>query len=58
MRHVSIFGDDLETGNGFCVAHDVVEVDGAVFLDPVVFGISNGMIEIGEEGDCQYQGSS
>ena len=35
MWEVSVFGDDFEAGDGFGVADDVVEVDGAVFFDPV-----------------------
>jgi len=35
VRHVAIFRDDLEPLNGFCVADNIVKVDGAVFLDPV-----------------------
>jgi hypothetical protein len=34
MRHVAIFRDDLEALDGFCVADDIVEVDGTVFFDP------------------------
>jgi len=33
---IAVFGDDFKTGDGFGVADDVVEVDGAVFFDPVV----------------------
>lgn len=34
MRHVAIFGDDLESFDCFCVADDVVQEDGSVFLYP------------------------
>ena len=34
MGHVAIFGDYLQTFDGFCVTHDIIEVDGAVFLNP------------------------
>lgn len=34
MGHVAIFGNDLETFDGFDVADYVVQVDGAVFLHP------------------------
>ena len=35
MGHVSIFGDDFETFDGFRVADNVVEVDRSVLLDPI-----------------------
>lgn len=34
MRHVAIFRNDLQALNSFCVADDIVEVDGTVFFDP------------------------
>lgn len=34
MGHVTVFGDDLETLDGFSVANNVVEEDWAVLLDP------------------------
>ena len=34
VRHISIFRDDFKALNGLGVANDVVEEDGAVFLDP------------------------
>jgi len=36
MWEIAVFGDDFEAGDGFGVADDVVEVDGAVLFDPVV----------------------
>ena len=35
MGHIAISCDDLEAFDGFFIADDVGEVDGAVFLDPV-----------------------
>ena len=34
MRHVAIFGDDLEAFNGLCVSDDIVQEDWSVFLYP------------------------
>ena len=34
MRHIAIFGDNLEAFDRFGVTDYVVEVDGAVFFDP------------------------
>jgi len=34
VGHVAVFGDDFEALDGFGVADDVVEVDGAVFFHP------------------------
>lgn len=34
MGHVAVFGYYFEALDGFFVADDVVEEDGAVFLDP------------------------
>jgi len=35
MWHIAIFGDDLEALDCFCVADDIIEVDGAVLFYPV-----------------------
>jgi hypothetical protein len=35
MRHVPVFANDLEALDGLAVANYVVEVDGAIFFDPV-----------------------
>ena len=34
MRHVAIFGDDLEAFDGLCVSDDIVQEDWSVFLYP------------------------
>jgi hypothetical protein len=34
VRHVAIFGDDLEAFNGLCVSDDIVQEDWSVFLYP------------------------
>lgn len=45
MGHVAVFGYYFEALDGFFVADDVVEEDGAVFLDP------GGSVSLGA-GDC------
>jgi len=42
MRHVAIFGDDLEALNGFGIADDIIEVDRTIFLYPgtMLVGVS------------------
>lgn len=34
MRHIAIFGDDLEALNCLCIADDIVKENGAVLLNP------------------------
>jgi hypothetical protein len=34
MRHVSILGNDFKALNGLGVAHNIVEIDGAVLFYP------------------------
>jgi hypothetical protein len=34
MRHVAIFGDNLQTLDRFCVSDDIIEENGAVLFDP------------------------
>jgi hypothetical protein len=53
VRHVSIFGDDLEALNGLGVAYDIVKVDWTVLFYPVTVSRGDG----GEYG-VKYQGSS
>jgi hypothetical protein len=36
VRHVAVFGDDLEALDGLRVADDIVEVDWAVLFDPAL----------------------
>lgn len=50
MRHIAIFGYDLEAVDCFGVADDVVKEDWSVFLDPVrwsveiVKGVEKGLL--------------
>jgi hypothetical protein len=34
MRHISIFRNNLQSFDGLGVAYDIVEEDGAIFLNP------------------------
>lgn len=44
VGHIAVFGDDLQALDRFHVADDVVEVDGAVLLDPtLVRDLSSGL---------------
>jgi hypothetical protein len=48
--HVSVFRNDLEAFDCLCVADNIVEVDWAIFLDPVQKSIAwrfnGGMLSI------------
>lgn len=35
MRHISVFGNNLQPLDSLSISHDIVKEDGAVFLDPV-----------------------
>ena len=40
MRHVAIFGDDLEAFDCFSISNDIIEVYWTILLDPTVMLVS------------------